>query len=317
MGKILTNTMMTKNTFVREPSCDARRERRITFWAVVVYICISIIWGINFPLMKIAFSQISPMAFNIIRFGVASISLIIIMLIWEGWQRIPLKHWILLAIQGFFHVFLYQLLFINNLSFTSSGIAAVLTSTTPLWTAFLVWSFKVEKINGWIVSGAIVGFLGVVMVIGGGMRSLVLSTASKSELVMLLSAVVWSLGTIITKKLLVHYSPLRIIALMMPIGYLGTIIAGLPSTLHQDWYAISGKIWAIIIFSTFFAVTAGYSCWSWAVQRIGATRTSVVGNLAPVVAFIAAFIISGEQVSIIQIIGSAVILAGIWFCKRG
>lgn len=296
---------------------SSKYERRQVLMAFIAYIFVSAVWGVNFPVMKIAFSQMHPMTFNMVRFGISSIMLLIVLIRWQGWERIPFNDWILLAIQGLLNVFGYQYLFINNLSVTHSGIAAVLTSTTPLWTALLMWISGLEIINRWIVSGILVGFIGVVMVVSDGFTSLVFDSTSKGELIMVLAAIVWSIGTLITKDLLKRYSPLRIIALSMIIGYIGIFAAGFPYVIKQNWSIIRWDIWLAILFSTFFAIALGYSFWSWAIHRIGATKTTVLGNITPVIAFISAYLISGETVSIMQIIGSVIIILGIWLSNKG
>jgi drug/metabolite transporter (DMT)-like permease len=258
-----------------------------------------------------------PMTFNIIRFGISSILLFLLLLKWQGWQKIKFDDWILIAIQGFLNVFAYQYLFINSLSDTHSGIAAVLTSTTPLWTALLMWLSHYEAINKWLISGVLIGFIGVAMVVTGGMNSLSLNTTSKAELTMLLSAIVWSIGTLITKNLLNRYSPIRIITLSMLIGYIGIFACGFPYLVKQNWQVIGSEIWVAIAFSTIFAIAIGYSCWSWAIHKLGATKTTVLGNITPIVAFISAYLISKETIAFPQIIGSAIVILGIWLAKKG
>lgn len=296
---------------------SSKYGRRQVLMAFIGYIFVSIIWGVNFPIMKIAFSQMHPMTFNIIRFGISSVILFIVLIIWQGWERIPIKDWILLIIQGLLNVFGYQYLFINNLSKTHSGTAAILTSTTPLWTAVLMWIFGLEIINKWIISGVLVGFIGVVMLVSKGFALLTFNSATQGELIMLLAAILWSIGTLITKDLLRRYSSLRIITLSMIIGYIGIFAAGFPYMIKQNWLSIRWGIWLAVLFSTFFAIAMGYSFWSWAIHRIGATKTTVIGNITPIVAFISAYLISKETISILPIIGSAIIILGIWLSQRG
>ncbi len=281
------------------------------FIVVISLVGVIIIWGVNFPIMKFAFFQITPMAFNVIRFSFASVALLIILLLQEGWQKLPKKDWCLLAVQGFFHTFFYQILFINGLFKTPSGIASILTSTSPLWTALFAWLFKVEKINKWIITGVFTTFIGVLLIVIGSRNGLTFGDELKGEILVLFSALSWASGTLVSKKLLEKYTPLRITALSMILGSLGLISSGLYMTLQQDWASVNRLTWEATAFSAIFSIFLGYLVWAWAIKKIGATKTSTFGNLTPAVAFISAYFITGESVSFIQIIGSIIVIIGI------
>lgn len=284
------------------------------FLSIILLVGIIIVWGINFPIMKFAFLKISPMAFNVLRFSFSSFALLLILLIREGWQKISKKDWILLSAQGFFHTFFYQIFFINGLFKTSSGIASILTSTSPLWTAFLARVFKIEKLNKWIISGIFITFLGVILIVSGNKNGLNYGEEFIGELFLLISAVSWASGTIVSKKLLEKYSPLRITTLSMVIGSFGLIIAGCSNIIKQDWILIDLITWSAIAFSAIFSILLGYLIWALAIKEIGATKTAAFGNLTPVIAFIAAYLINKETVAYQQILGSIIIMIGIALC---
>jgi DME family drug/metabolite transporter len=49
--------------------------------------------------------------------------------------------------------------------------------------------------------------------------------------------------------------------------------------------------------------------------RIGALRSAVITNLQPVVSIVAAFLLFGEILTPVQLIGGAMVLAGIWLMQ--
>jgi len=284
--------------------------------ATLILLSVILIWGVNFPVMKYAFKQIHPMVFNEIRFSISPIILIIILLVTEGWQKISKQDWLHLAVLGFFQTLLYQLLFVNGLITTASGVASILTSTSPLWTALFAWVFKVEKLSKWLVLGIAIAFVGIIMIVLGGTHGSFFGDSFTGEVIVLISAMIWASGTLISKRLLEKYSALRITAISMALNAVPLLCIGFPFALHQNWQEVRFMTWLAVLFSSLFAVLIGYLAWAYAVQHLGATRTASFGNLTPVIAFISAYIIAHERVASLQIAGAVVIFAAIWLSRK-
>jgi drug/metabolite transporter (DMT)-like permease len=286
------------------------------FWAYIMLFSVIFIWGVNFPIIKMVLKEIPPLAFNAIRFGLGSVVISILLFIIEGWKTIPLKDWLGIVLLGFITNLLYQLAFINGIAITHAGIASILTSTSPLWTAFLAWIFKIEKISKWVIYGIILAFSGIIVMVIGGGKSLEVGNNLMGELLILTASCLWAVGTLVSKKLLEKYSPLRITAFSMFIGSIGIVIAGYPQFSSHNWSTVSDFVWLLILLTTIFPIVFGYVFWSTAVKHIGATKTSTFGNLVPVIAFISAYMILDETVSSFQILGAGIIFTGIWISRK-
>jgi drug/metabolite transporter (DMT)-like permease len=63
--------------------------------------------------------------------------------------------------------------------------------------------------------------------------------------------------------------------------------------------------------SSLLALAFAYMVWYTAVQKIGSSRTAVYSNLTPIVAMIVAAAWLGEQISGVQLLGTALILGGL------
>ena len=271
-----------------------------------------LIWGFNFSFVKWALSKVGPLAFNGVRFTVATVLILIVLFFREGWEPTPVSDLLKMAGLGLVGHSLYQILFIKGLSLTTAGNSSLLIATSPIWTALLSVGLKKEDVNrkGW--AGIVLAFAGVFLVTwGSGSKLTFGQSKTTGDLLTLAAALSLSAYTVLSKDLLERYSPLRLTALTMAAGAVGIWIYGGPSVVAQDWSALSATAWLVLLYSAVFAVVVGYLVWFTAVQAIGPTRSAIFNNMTPIISFTVAFILLGEPVSWLQIAGGVTVLLGI------
>jgi drug/metabolite transporter (DMT)-like permease len=88
-----------------------------------------------------------------------------------------------------------------------------------------------------------------------------------------------------------------------------------PSLLATDWAQVSWWSWALMLWSSTFCLVLAYVIWYTGVQRLGATRTSAYSNLTPIVAMVVAWLWLGEPVTLVQTVGAAAILGGVFLTR--
>lgn len=281
-----------------------------------------LIWGLNFVAMKWALQEMLPLAFSAVRYSLAASLFLAILLARDGWQPISKKDTLKLLGLGLLGNTFSQAPMIIGLDLTTSGNSALLLATIPVWAALIAFVMRIESLNGWIWSGIGLSFLGVALVTLGGERTFVLNNASEASsaiignLLTLIAAASWAGFTVLSKKLLTRYSPLRLNALAMLAGALGLWLFAIPEARAQDWAHISLPVWLIILLSAVLALVVGYLIWAMGIEKIGAARTAAFNNLVPVVTFIAAYFALGEPISWLQGLGGAIVLFGVQLTMR-
>jgi len=273
-----------------------------------------LIWGLNFTIVKFALRGLSPLAFNTLRFGVATIVLLTIMRL--AGESLWLKRQDVLPVilLGFGGHTLYQALFINGMALTTPAVAALLMATSPLFVAIYGTLLGLERSRPIVIIGIILSFIGMLLLIVGGQKEIGLrSGALLGDLLILLAAMMWAGYTVGGKPLLGRYSPLKLNALTMIPGTLLLAAISTPQLAAQDWQAVSAGAWVAWAYSTAFAVVVAYVLWYTSVQRVGGARTAIYSNLTPVVATL----VTGERLTPLQMVGAAVVIAGILLARRG
>jgi drug/metabolite transporter (DMT)-like permease len=125
-----------------------------------------------------------------------------------------------------------------------------------------------------------------------------------------LTAATWAGYSVVIAPLMRRYSPFRISALVLALGWIPLAIAGLHQTLNQGfhfgWLAWVGFAYAVIgpLFLTNIL-------WFTAISRVGPSRASLFANLQPFLGLLFALVLLGEHLNRWEIIGGVAIFGGI------
>lgn len=282
--------------------------------------------------MKLAITEIDPFTFNAVRLSLSAITLAICVWFEEGKnkrgiqkQQSPrnassrfsgMRKWLIITGFAIMSGGAYQILFAIGMDRTTAGNTALIMSSMPMWIAVL--SFFVLRENlGYAWFGLIITFLGTVVVtIQGGKINLASEHLLGNSLV-LIAALAWSMGSVISRPMLKFISPIRLAfyatAGTLPIHFLMPIVMG---TNHFD-RIFEPDIVFCILYSGVFSTGLAYAMWNYGVQQLGASHASVYQNLVPLVALLAAWLSPlGETITPIQLLGGTLIIFGLFATRR-
>lgn len=277
-------------------------------------VVVALIWGLNFPVMKLGLREIQPMAFNALRFPLAAAAAAL-MLRAQGRRMLPSpRDWRVVAPLGILGHVLYQACFVSALDLTLSGNAALVLSTAPLWVMLLSVLLRYEKANPMVLAGGATTLVGMALVIVGGPAALGFSL--KGDLLMVVSAVIWALYLVLSRPATQRHGALEMTAWTLWAGTPLIVLAGAKDLARMDWGAVSLAAWASVAYASVFTIAVAYFLWYRAVALIGQSRAAVYVNVVPVVALAAAWIWLGETPAIVQVAGAVVILSGLLISRR-
>lgn len=270
------------------------------------------IWGVNFSVLKVVLRDLDPLALNALRFPLASLALWTLVRRLPGASRPKPGDVVRILALGIFGNIAYQLCFIFGLDWTLAGNASLLLATTPIWTVILSSAVGHERPGTWVFAGILGTFAGMFLVIAGRGDALDFGNDSlRGDLLMVVSAILWSIYTVGGRTLVRKYGALRMTTWTLSAGTPVLVLMGVPSLLSTDFSAVSTGAWFGVLFSGVFAIGVAYLLWYRGVQRLGNSRTAVYSNLVPVAALITAWIWLGEVPTGPQITGAGVILVGL------
>ena len=283
----------------------------------LLLVAMSFIWGVNFSAVKGALADFSPLSFNAIRFGTAS--LILLSLLWLRERSLSVRRkdvgrFVMLALIG---NTVYQLFFINGIALTTATNSALILATTPIFIILFGALLRVERINSRVVQGVVLSFTGVIMIILGSGRPLTITDQSLiGDLLIVANPICWSIYTVLSKPMLKGYSPLKLTTVTMAIGTVPLVLVSIPSLSTENWASVSTNAWLSLAFSACFAIAIGYVLWYTGVSRIGSARTALYDNLVTVFAVASAWILLSESMTVVQIVGAVLVFVSLYVARR-
>lgn len=275
------------------------------------------IWAVNFSVVKLALGEIPPLAFNALRFPLASLAVWLVLRL-RG--RIPLPRRedarAVLAL-GVLGNVVYQLLFIFGIDRTRAGNAALLLAGTPILTALLSAALGHERVGLRVWAGVLATVAGMALVVAGGPGGVGLGLETLAgDLTMVGASVAWSMYTVGARRLIERYGSVPVTAWTLWIGTAGLILLGIRDLAALDVATVSPATWAAVAYAGVLGIGLAYLLWYRGVRYIGNTRTATYSNLTPVLALGVAWLWLGEVPGVWQAVGAAVIIGGVSLAQR-
>lgn len=221
----------------------------------------------------------------------------------------------LALVSGFF-LALHFATWILSLEYTSVLISVVLVTTSPLWVALLEVIFLHARLGRLVILGLIIGLVGGVIAAlssGGGID--LGSRPLLGSLLATIGAVCVAIYFVIGRKLRASLDLLPYIWLVYGcaalILLLAVILMGIPIT----GYSSEGYLWLVAM--ALVPQLLGHSSYNYALKYLPATLVGVISQLEPVLSAIAAALVFGEIPTVLQILGSGIILFGVILATLG
>ena len=284
--------------------------------AYSAWLIVCIIWGTTYLAIRIGVEHIPPMLFAGMRWIIAGVIFVSFLRL-KG-HKLPSKNDLIhIAVAGISLIGIGNGLVVTGEQFIGSGIAALLITTVPFWVVGME-SFipSGPKLNLMIVSGLILGLLGVMLIFNGGWSTLLNPTYLLGVLCMFGAVVAWSFGTVYSKYKKVKVHPLMSAAVQMLIAGIAQTVLGL---ILGEGARISFHSSGIISF--FYLVIAGsifgYGSYIYAIEHLPLSLVSTYAYINPVIALFLGWLVLGETLNLTIIVAAAVIIAGVIIVKRG
>ena len=273
-----------------------------------------VFWSFSFVWIKVVYEAYGPLTTILFRLIISSGLLFAFTILTRKLQKIQpgdLKMFILLA---FFEPFLYFMGESFGLMYVSSTVAAVIVATIPLFAPLTAWYFYKEKLSRSNLTGLVITFFGVSLVVLDTSFSFKASPLGVSlEFLAVLGALGYSS---ILKGISHRYNTFSIIAYQNIIGAL----LFLPFWLGFEYssftqVAFNEKAFGAIVKLAIFASTFAFILFTFSIRNMGINKSNVFINAIPVFVAIFAFFILGDTLDYHQMVGIAIVISGLFLAQ--
>lgn len=275
-------------------------------------VVLSLLWGGSFFFIAVAVAELPPFTIVAARVAIAALALHVVLRLTGG--RLPTSAAALAAFagMGILNNAIPFSLLVWGQSHIASGLAAILNATTPLFTVLVAHvATSDERLTAGRFAGVLVGFAGVVAMIGPGALAGV-ETDLLAELACLGAALSYGIASVFGRRFRrLGLSPVQTATgqltastlLMVPLA----LVASAPWSLPVPSLAAATSVVALALVSTALAYIVFFRI----LARSGATSISLVTFMVPVSAMLLGTLVLGERLAAEHVVGIALIGVGL------
>ncbi len=269
-----------------------------------------LLWGFNFVAMKLMLLEITPATAALGRWFLMYGVLVLLCLhyklpIWPERGPRGTRIWI----QGFLAMGVYMVLFTLGMQEATPAEGAIILGCSPVFTLLLAAAVGQERFNLPILGATLLAFAGVGLVVVGADHST--SAQIVSHLLLLVSAAVWAVATIVSRPLVADAHPLAMLTQSMPGGLIALLPFGALDIVRTPWTSLNFATWGSFVYFSILAGVGGFILFYKGVKQVGAPGAMLYQYLVSPLALLSSVVVLKVGMRPIQLIGLVVVLTGV------
>jgi O-acetylserine/cysteine efflux transporter len=257
---------------------------------ILAALSVAIVWGLSFIAIKVGVGETSPLMLAALRFLFAAVPMVFFLPPPKAPALSVVLYGLLIGVGQF------GLLFLAIHDGFPAGLASLVIMAQVFFTIALAWLIFSERPRRAQVIGSLVGFLGMAVI--GSER---LAGASLGPFLMIiLAALFWGAGNVLAKSVgkvdMLAFTVWSSLAAPLPLIALS----------HPGW-----KLVVSVLVLSYGGTLFGYGLWARLMAHHSAATVAPFALLVPVVGMIAAALVFGESLSLVELGGGVLVMAGL------
>ena len=245
----------------------------------VVLALLTLVWGFNWPVMKIGVTGFPPLTYRMICLFIGTPLLGLVLLALKVPFTVPRQYWKELLVLAVFNMFFWHFLIILAVNLLSSGRAAILGYTMPIFSAVigaLVFKTQLSKRNWGGISAAAIG---VIFLLWHELDNF--SGKPFGVLLALGAASSWALGTQLLRRTTIPL-PTLTLSFWMTVTT-AVVMTVLATVLESDrWEAPTSTHWASIIYNAILVFVFAHSAWFYLARSLPPVASTLSVMMIPI-----------------------------------
>jgi drug/metabolite transporter (DMT)-like permease len=274
---------------------------------------VSVIWGTTFLAVRVMVETMPPLLGGALRFLAAGVVLLAALAIRRGGVATVVAigrpaHAAAAAI-GLSLVGAFCLVGLAFGQHTTSGLAALLYASVPLWVVVFRITIDRQRVARATLVSVMIGFAGVAFLLAprhGASAGSVLGV-----LLVLGAAALWAAGSFAATRVPLPQDVMVSAGWQMVWGSMFALVAGTVAGEHLAVTEFSLRSWLALLYLLCLSSAIAFTIYTWLVQRAPVSHTATWAYISPVIAVAAGWAVLGEPVAASTIAGAALIAVSV------
>lgn len=268
-------------------------------------------WGVNFVVIKLGLHNMPPLLLAGLRFVLVAFPALLLV----ARPKVPLR---LLLGYGLTISFCQFALLFGALSVgMPAGLASLVLQAQAFFTILLGAFVFGERLQGKQLVGIALAVLGILVLIEGSLSGAQVTMVG--FMLTLGASLSWACGNIFNKKIMQLPQPPAAMSLvvwsaLVPIVpfLIASLIVDGPAVILRSLVEIDLQTVLSLCYLSFVATIIGYGIWGTLLGRYETWRVAPLSLLVPVVGLASAALLLGETLTVMQLLGAVLIMAGLY-----
>ena len=246
---------------------------------LLLLVLLTIVWGLNWPVMKLGVQHFPPLTFRMVSMWIGLPILAIFVISKRLPLTIPRSYWWQLAKLTLFNMILWHCLIIIAIPTLSSGRAAILGYTMPIFSAILGSIFFNDKLGPRAWAGVGAAFAGVLLLLWHEVGAL--GSKPVGVMLMLIAAASWAWGTQLLRRTVAPVPLLSLSLWMVGINAVVLTVLAVVFERHQ-WVVPDQSATAALLFNGFLALAFAQATWFYLARSLPPVASTLSVMMVPV-----------------------------------
>ncbi len=282
----------------------------ITAAALVPVLVLTLVWGCNWPVLKLGVTDFAPLTFRSLTLPFAALGMLAVSRLSGDSIAIPRALWRKVAVLALFNIAGWNSLLLFGVEQLPAGRSAILAYTMPVWSVLFSLALLHEPLSKRRVAGMALGMLGMGVLLGDDIRNF--ERTPVAAMLIIGAAVAWALGTVLLRKWKLPLPQNTLSGWMMLLGWVPIVIAAplmAPGSLHTP----SASGWFAILYNIFLAGTLAHWAWFTLARTLPVAVSTMSSLPVPVVGVFAGMLVLGERPGPGEWVALALVVAAMVF----
>ena len=283
-------------------------HHRLPRQGLILLAALTFCWGINWPVMKIVLAEVPPLYFRGTCLLLSGLGLLLIARISGHSIVIPRRHWSHLAVITLINVVGWNVLAIYGILLLSSGRAALLAYTMPIWSTLLSVPILGEALTRQRLIALALGLAGIVVLMGGTLAGFFSTLPGFAA--MILAAWAWALGIVLFKRFRVAMPTISLTGWTMLFGSFPVLAVAIPLETARlgipSFWPMAG-----LFYNVFLSFMFGNWAWNRIVLMVPVAVSSLSSLVIPLIGVTSGMILLGEPLGWQEMLATALILGAV------